>query len=547
MHKSVFLLITILWSILPSTYAQQRSYNTLKRIAQEKLSKGEVSLLDNQDGICVYGNDQGFVIMSRHGEGKAVIGYSHTKYDKSRLPEGLKWWMNVAKKNIQVQDGKLEPTSKRASFTTVEPFIKSTWDQDEPYYYLCPKDNGENCMTGCVATALAQVLYYYQYPESAEGSGSYYIGETKYEKAINTTYDWANMKDSYLKTELQFSNPVKAVAALMRDCGYATNMQYSSEGSGTSDSYMALALRNNFKYDSLAIKYYDRAYYSDEEWKGMVYSSLANKMPVMYAGVNEEGTSAHEFLLCGVDTDGLVYVNWGWGGSGDGFFDLDMLKYFSYEFNHQQSMVTGTRPQQTPDSEDKFESLWIADDIDYSVKDEDVIQMDMLYMFNYSVLEFKGTIDLVLQNKADASDVTYLSFLNTDDTNVGSIQPFYGYYFIDEETEKQEPVYMEGFKSLAPGIYRMYLTCKEKRDSQRQLIRNSGGTQYATLKKLSDGTLLVSNKDVDDIDTGILSVYDSPKDKTAKALYNLKGQKVSSAKERRLKGIYVVNGKKIMM
>lgn len=546
MRKNLLLLLTILWGLLPSMYAQQRSFSTMKRIAQEKLSGGEVNLLDNQGNICVYGNDKGFVIMNRQGESKAVIGYSHTKYDKNNLPDGLKWWMSVAEKNIQGQSYFMEGTSNRVSFSAVEPFIKSTWNQGKPYNYFCPKDGGDFCLTGCVATALSQVLYYYKYPKQAQGEGSYTLNETEYTvDEITTTYDWDKMKDSYGSTDGQFSAPVQAVAALMRDCGYATDMNYSAESSGAGDYSMALALRYNFKYDSLAIKYFDRSHYSDEEWKGVVYSTLEKKMPVMYAGTDEAGQSGHEFLLCGVDNEGLVYVNWGWGGDGDGFFDLDALKYFGNEFNSYQTMVIGTRPQQTPDAQDKFESTWVADNINYSVVDEDVLQMELSYLSNYSILDFNGTIDLALENKSKSSEVTYLNIVDTNDKDVGRVQPLYGFNFVDKETDKINPVQMKGFKELAPGIYRMYLTCKEKRDSQRQLIRSLGGVQYATLKKLNDGTLLVSNSDVDDIDTGIQAIHSTKTSYASNTLYNLKGQMISpNAKIQ--KGIYVVNGKKVI-
>ena len=526
MRKNLLFLLTILWGLLPSMYAQQRSFSTMKRIAQEKLSGGEVNLLDNRGNLCVYGNDKGFVIMNRQGESKAVIGYSHTKYDKNCLPDGLKWWMSVAERSIQRQSSFTVPAPNRVN-------------------YYCPKEGGDYCLTGCVATALSQVMYYYKYPKQAQGEGSYTLNKKEYTNKITTTYDWDNMKDSYGSTDGQFSAPVQAVAALMRDCGYATDMNYSAESSGAGDYSMALALRYNFKYDSLAIKYFDRSHYSDEEWKGVVYSTLEKKMPVMYAGTDEAGQSGHEFLLCGVDNEGLVYVNWGWGGDGDGFFDLDALKYFGNEFNSYQTMVIGTRPQQTPDAQDKFESTWVADNINYSVVDEDVLQMELSYLFNYSILDFNGTIDLALENKSKSSEVTYLNIVDTKDKDVGRVQPLYGFYFVDKETDKINPVQMEGFKELAPGIYRMYLTCKEKRDSQRQLIRSSGGVQYATLKKLSDGTLLVSNSEVDDIDTGIQTVHSAKTSYASNTLYNLKGQMISpNAKIQ--KGIYVVNGKKVI-
>lgn len=544
MKKRISILITILWGGLSFIQAQ-RTFNEMRHLAMQKLSTDNVSMIENWGGLYVYGNDNGFVLLNRNSSSNSIIGYSKTRYDKNHLPDGLKWWMKMAENSIQTQNNSTS-FSKRAAVTAVEPFITTTWNQEKPYYYLCPKSGTSYCLTGCVATTLAQVLKYYEYPATAKGEGAYTLNEKETSKKITTTYDWANMKDSYKSTELRFSTPVKAVAALMRDCGYATYMNYSTDGSGTSDIYMALALRENFKYDSLAIKYYDRGYYDDEEWKDMVYSTLSKKMPVMYAGANEDGTSAHEFLLCGIDAVGLVYVNWGWGGSGDGFYDLDMLKYFGNEFNHNQSMVIGTKPQETPDTSDKFESMWIADAIDYAVEDEDVLKMSFLYLFNYSILDFNGTIDLTLEDKTDKSNVTYLNLIDTHEKGVGRIQPFYGYYFVDEDTEEMEPVYIEGLKSLAPGIYRMCLTAKEDRDQQRQIVRNAGGIQYATLKKLSSGQVLVSNADVDDISTDIQTVRTSSHQNGQEKTYNLRGMGLNMDAHQQRKGIYIINGKKVI-
>ena len=544
MNRKGFLLISLLLCFVVGMNAQRRAQGEMRRIAAQKLGDEAIDLLDTYSHLRVYGNGNGFVIVNSNSNSKPVIGYSKAKYDKNRLPDGLKWWLKVAEANALVDTGMTEPISRRASFTAVTPFITSEWDQEKPYYYQCPKDGSNFCMTGCVATALSQVLYYYQYPASAKGDGMYTLNNKDYNKSISTTYDWANMKDTYGAADGQFSSAVKAVSTLMRDCGYATHMSYSADGSGTSDIYIAHALRNVFKYDSLAIKYYDRSYYADEEWKGLIYSALAKKMPVMYAGADEDGSNGHEFLFCGVDADGLVYVNWGWGGDGNGYFDLDMLKYRVYMFNHYQSMVVGTKPQESPDADDKFESVWIGDAVDYAVQDNDVLQMNLMYLFNYSILDFNGTIDLTLVNKANASDVHHMNIINTHEEGYGRVQPFYGYYFTDEKTEEVDPIYMDGFKDLSAGIYRMYLTSKEDRDTERQAVRGSvGGVQYATLKKLPDGTLLVSNEDVDDISTGIQEVPNVKKSRTA--VYNLNGHKVSP-KAMSSKGIYIVNNQKVI-
>lgn len=543
MTKKAFILIVILCIALSAVNAQQRSFSAMKRIAQEKLASDDVNLLENRDGLCVYGNERGFVIVNRQGMGDAVIGYSHTPYDKNRLPDGLKWWMKVAESSLQSSDNTATSVTARAGYTVVEPFVTTTWNQEKPYYYECPKNGNDYCPTGCVATTLAQVLNYYQYPASSEGTGSYFFKGKEVEKTINTTYDWANMKNSYKTTELRFSAPVKAVTDLMRDCGYATHMTYTLEGSGTADYYMALALKNVFRYDSLALRYYDRSFYSDEEWKSLVYGALEQKMPVMFGGYDEEASYGHEFLLCGIDKDGLVYVNWGWGGDGDGYFDLDVLKINKdNDFRYSQSIVLGTKPQQTPDETDRFESMCVAGSIDYEVNDENMLQMKMYSLYNYSILDFNGTIDLALQDKSNPQNMAYVSLLNTRDRGYGSLPPFYGFIFTDENDELL-PILVDGLKDLAPGIYRMFLTNKEERDSERQAVRTEGGVQYATLKKLADGTLLVSNEDVDDIETGIQTVRMSPEAEPDTKVYDLSGRQHRSAMRR---NIYVIDGKKVL-
>ena len=544
MRKSILCLI-ILLGAASGLYAQRNSASEIKRIAMRQLASSDVELLEGNKHLSVYGNEKGFVIINNHNQERPVIGYSTTVYNKERLPEGLKWWMKVAETTAQRQETDLQSTTRKAGIKAVEPFITTKWDQEKPYYYMCPKSNNAYCPTGCVATTLAQAMNYYQYPASAQGEGAYTLNEKRYTKKINSTYDWVNMSDTYKETDLRFSTSVQAVATLMRDCGYAVHMSYSERASGTSDLYMALALKEVFQYDSLSIKYYDRTFYTDEEWTDMVYASLEKESPVMYAGADEDGDNAHEFLLCGIDADGLVYVNWGWGGSGDGYYDLDMLKYFSYEFNNYQSMVIGMKPQKTPDATDKFESMWIAGRYDFSVEDENTLQLSLSSLYNYSVLDFNGTIDLTLVNKANKSDVTYLNLLDTrEDDEDGTVFAFWGYYFIDEETMGIEPIYIDGLKDLAPGIYRMYLTSKEERDSKRQPVRNPGGIQYATLKKLSNGKILVSNDDVDDISTGIPSVRTAPTGRQKGFVYNLRGQRIGTDTGNMPKGIYIMNGKK---
>jgi hypothetical protein len=186
--------------------------------------------------------------------------------------------------------------------------------------------------------------------------------------------------------------------------------------------------------------------------------------------------------------------------------------------------------------------MCVADSIDYEVNDENMLQMKMYSLYNYSILDFNGTIDLALQDKSNPQNMAYVSLLNTRDRGYGSLPPFYGFIFTDENDELL-PILVDGLKDLAPGIYRMFLTNKEERDSERQAVRTEGGVQYATLKKLADGTLLVSNEDVDDIETGIQTVRMSPEAEPDTKVYDLSGRQHRSAMRR---NIYVIDGKKVL-
>lgn len=554
-----------------TTSAQFRSDAEMRNAAGRILgsvtrsSFSPTMLLKSDEMLAVYGNDRGFVVTARDKRQRAVIGYSFTKYDEDNMPCGLKWWLKASneamKSNMKSNTSVTRASQRHASYSAVEPFLTSTWNQDTPYNYDCPKveSTGKNCMTGCVATAMAQAMYYYQYPASAKFTGTYYVDSEEKTKSISSTYDWAGMKDSYTGKEKKLE--AKPVSTLMRDCGYSVGMSYSANSSGAYDLNIGLALHEVFQYDSLAVKYYDRRFYTDEEWYNIVYSALEERQPVLYAGMTEE-MEGHEFLLCGINSDGLVWVNWGWGGDGDGYFDMDAPRYYSRPFTLGQTVVVGMRPQVTPDSKDHYESMWLTDSINYTAaNDPDSLWLQMSYLYNYSLLEFNGTIDVTLVDKNNPTIVRYLNLLDTnkefevkgeedeeekaedgegnedagETTVIGPIGAFYGFSMEDDDT-----VCVGGLRDVPEGIYSMYLTSNEVRDSERQLVRVPGGRQVATLKKLSDGRILVSNEDVPDIeDTAVRQTRNVQKGE--EAVYDLSGRRMNKPARR---GIYIVGKQK---
>lgn len=529
-------------------------------------------LLKSDEALAVYGNDRGFVVTARDKRQRAVIGYSFTKYDEDNMPCGLKWWLKASneamKSNMKSNTSVTRASQRHASYSAVEPFLTSTWNQDTPYNYDCPKveSTGKNCMTGCVATAMAQAMYYYQYPASAKFTGTYYVDSEEKTKSISSTYDWAGMKDSYTGKEKKLE--AKPVSTLMRDCGYSVGMMYTANASSAYDVYIGQALYDTFQYDSMAVKYYDRDFYTDEEWYDIVYSALEERQPVLYAGMTEE-MEGHEFLLCGINSDGLVWVNWGWGGDGDGYFDMDAPRYYSKPFSQGQSVIVGMRPQKTPDNQDYYQSMWVADSINFIVSDDpDTLWIQTPYLFNYSLLQFDGTVDVTLVDKSNHTAIRHLTVYDTNreptihvreneynmadnedeedgEEDNGPIGPFYGYIFKEDVKDVEEEIIdticVGGLRDVPEGIYSMYLTSFEKRDSERQRVRVPGSQQIATLKKQADGKILVSNDDVDDITATLNSPMNGRKCSTN--VYSLSGHLFTRPVQR---GVYIVNGRKVI-
>ena len=563
-----------------TTSAQFRSDTEMRNAAERILghnttrSSTGTQLLRSDDALAVYGNDRGFVVTARDKRQRAVIGYSFTKFDEATLPCGLRWWLNASnkalKENTNGTSTRLMAPLQRASYSVVEPFITTIWNQDRPYNYECPKveSTGLNCMTGCVATALAQAMYYYKYPEGAKFKATYYVDSEEKTKSVNSTYKWASMKDNYASTEKRLDESVKAVGTLMRDCGYASEMDYSANGSSAYEYVMAPAIYQVFQYDSLALRYFNREYYSDDEWYDIVYTALENRQPVLFGG-STENYEGHEFLLCGINSDGLVYVNWGWGGNGDGYFDMNAPRYYSKPFSQGQSVIVGMRPQKTPDNQDYYQSMWVADSINFIVSDNpDTLWIQTPYLFNYSLLQFDGTVDVTLVDKSNHTAIRHLTVYDTNreptihvreneynmadnedeedgEEDNGPIGPFYGYIFKEDVKDVEEEIIdticVGGLRDVPEGIYSMYLTSFEKRDSERQRVRVPGSQQIATLKKQADGKILVSNDDVDDITATLNSPMNGRKCSTN--VYSLSGHLFTRPVQR---GVYIVNGRKII-
>lgn len=307
-----------------------------------KAQISKVELENNTDAYYVYnlGNNAGFVIASGDDCAEPILGYSdHGNFDPNNVPENMQAWLDGYAKEIKaLQASKVvaphmltADSSKKPFRHTIPALMTSKWNQDSPYNDKCPDfhDGFGHRPTGCVATAVAQVMYYHKWPKDAiSGMPAYQFyddpslggsGTMKDMPAIpGITFDWDNMLDEYSYSSLKESK--EAVANLMLYVGYAMKMMYGAYASGAYTPDIPAAMRG-FGYDKGAT-YLDREGYSSFEWEEIIYNELAAKRPVLYSGTAEVG--GHQFVCDGYDNE-FYHFNWGWGGVSDGFYKLTAL------------------------------------------------------------------------------------------------------------------------------------------------------------------------------------------------------------------------------
>ena len=279
----------------------------------------------------------------------AVLGYADSgSIHEDDMPDGLRYLLEGYEEQIAHIPTDAGVQLYRGGYTPIEPLIQTHWNQGKPYNNLCPTIDGKHVVTGCVATSFAQLMYYHKYPtESCAPIPAYSTNtQDKDGKKITldvpalpaTTFDWDNMIDDY--------NPINpetgkkyvggtdaqqaAVATLMQYCGSSVEMMY---GLGTSSAYneaIPFALKTYFGYDG-GVSHAYRKNYSYAGWVDLIYNELAARRPVILGGQAAGG--GHSFICDGYDTndhagaDGdYFHMNWGWGGSSDGYFLLSVLQ-----------------------------------------------------------------------------------------------------------------------------------------------------------------------------------------------------------------------------
>lgn len=287
--------------------------------------------------------DQGFIIVSGDDRAKQILGYSDSgNYSTNNLPDNFRNWMAFYQKELTGLFATPEtnvPVSLNNSGTFPSPNLNTRryassinpllgeikWNQSHPYNLFCPVIDSIQTPAGCVATAMAQIMKYYQWP--VQGNGKYSYKQTGIADSLkanfgNTTYDWTNMTNTY-SIDSPPSIGDTAVATLTYHCGIAVNMMYNNDGSSAMSSEIPAAMSSFFGYDANA-QLLSRDYYSATEWNDKLKQELNSSRPVLYGGADIDG-AGHQFVCDGYDTNNLYHFNWGWGGHYNGYFELSSL------------------------------------------------------------------------------------------------------------------------------------------------------------------------------------------------------------------------------
>lgn len=275
---------------------------------------------------------EGFVLVGADDRLPEVIGYGDTgRFDADNIAPALRYWLQCYAEELEAvpEVGSRMPETRISSSNAVAPLLSCTWNQSAPFNNLAPQYNttGSRSASGCVATAMAQIMYYYKYPVQGTGSHSYLwactatpsLSRTLSANFAATTYDWSNMLDSYKSGYTTVQG--EAVATLMYHCGVAVDMGYGAS-SGAYTATVPVALRDYFGYDA-NYQRIQKVLYPADSLNAIVYQELAAKRPVLVSGSNDEG--GHAFVCDGCDSRGYYHINWGWGGSNDGYYLLTAL------------------------------------------------------------------------------------------------------------------------------------------------------------------------------------------------------------------------------
>jgi hypothetical protein len=363
MIKSTFFafLIGALWCVCP-LHAQQVKESSAKEkaiafLTQNNSSNGShankiqrkvpvLTIALRQDEYYIFNDNAngGFVIVSGDERTQPILGYSDVgNIEENNIPANMNIWLKGYADQIKWLRNHSQSIAKsKLVAPSISPLLgEIEWGQSSPYNLLCPIIDNVQCPTGCVATAMAQIMCYYQWPATTKDIPGYTSGSLSIDPFPAEDIDWDNILPQYSGKEKQYQK--EAVAKLMAMCGSSVKMDYGQESSSANSSSIPSALMDYFDY-SISAKALIRDDYENDEWNQLIYNELSSGRPVIYGGLDLQD-SGHGFVIDGYDKDNYFHVNWGWSGSYNGNFLLALLDPESdgTGYNYEQEAIIGIK------------------------------------------------------------------------------------------------------------------------------------------------------------------------------------------------------------
>lgn len=416
--------------------------------------------VDNQPAVYVFSldSDKGYIVLPADDEATPMLGYSDSgKFDAASINPTMQWWLDEYAAEIKWLRENPSPDRYLPAPATarqaIAPMVKTVWNQSEPFNNMCPANGTRRCVTGCVATAMAQIVNYHKLP-TGNGTGSAsvtYNGTTYTFDYANESFDWNNMLDSYNGSYT--SEQANAVAKLMYACGVGVDMSYGTGASAAATSDVVGALVNHFGFDKGA-RVFTRSYYSLSDWNDLVYNQLKDYGPVQVSGRNDGG--GHSFVCDGYNAGDFFHINWGWGGASDGYFKLTALDPASQGiggssagYNSGQYII-GNICAPRADSQPYY-SMYVGDALGAST---DKVTLGAKFnltggFYNSSASTLEGSLGYMLEFASGKGEI----YVPIRDIN---LEPRYGY--------GQLPIRLPA--SLAEGSYRLVPLWKRTTDQQ---------------------------------------------------------------------------------
>ena len=504
-------------------FVAQQQPNTRKVRQNTGNTYAPYYIFNNEDG--------GFVIVAGDDCATPILGYStEGSIDPNNLPIQLEELLNAYAEEIQLAaenndhatdsiqalwDAYYSTPQSRNAATTINALISTSWDQYPRYNSKCPSDHslsslGGHPTTGCVATAMAQIMKYWEYPDKGTGNKSYssdYYGTLSANFAI-TSYDWANMPLKLSSSTSSAQN--NAVAKLMYHCGVSVEMDYNCDGQGSSGAYVVDygygrasaedALKTYFGYASTLMGIIWSNSISTTTWQDMLKTELDNKRPILYAGrsINSGG---HAFVCDGYDSNNKFHFNWGWGGAANGFFSLTALTPSGYNFSEGQQAIIDIKPADGSSPAKNYDLYMNTDLTATGTSSSNTFTFGKNISFNAKV-ENNGT--------GIFNGSLMVAIFDNDGNFIAWSKESYHFSLQSGHNTVQKTYSFDGGIPFIPGKYRAYMYYQDDDETDCKLVKTDEGVLFTEYNNVA--FTITSSSDLQPISA--YSLYDNTFDNT---------------------------------